>query len=218
MGSDINPLDPAGIFDGGSSGGFEAIFNPMAMFTEGGFAAPFGSDFMGSGSHSVGKPNQDLMSEATRAQTESARSMEQIAGELWGAGRELRPQLQGSYENLLAGGLTGQDSPLYQAIQPHASAQYDVAAQNLAGAGGGDAMNLISEAQTEGLSDLMAKSAMDDYSKLFGVAFGQPGTALQGHYGAGSIWGQAGGQLAQQQQIFNQQMGDLGSSLGEMFA
>jgi hypothetical protein len=189
--------------------------DPMSsLFTEGGT-----SKAKGAASHSVGKPNQDIMGQAMQAETEAARSMQDIAGELWGTGEGIRPVLQGSYENMLAGGMTGAESPLYRAMAPSVGSQFDVAARNVAEAGGGQgAMDIVSEGRGDNLSNLMAKSAMDDYSKLFGVAFGQPGTALSGHFGAGSIFGNVADQQAAQQAQFNQQMGDVGTSMGMMFA
>lgn len=168
--------------------------------------------------HSVGKPDPQITGEATKAQTEAARSMEKIAGELWGAGSDIRPALQQAYGELLSNNMSGENSPLYQALSPAAGSQFDVAMRNVLESGGGEgSQQRVSEGRAETLSDLMARANADDYQKLFAVAFGEPGTALQGYQGAGNIWGNIGMQDAMRQQMYGDTAYGLGAGAGALY-
>ncbi len=176
-------------------------------------------DMWGDITTGIGKPDPRTLEENALAQADLARKMTGISEELWGGGAGLRGGLVGRAGDFLSGRFDPSTSPLYRAGRSGIENQYQDTRENIIGgmARGGQMQEALADVETAragGLSDLIARSAADEYNKLFGLAYGQPSTALTGYQGAGSLLGNIGQQQLAQQKAAGQNLQSGASALG----
>lgn len=180
-------------------------------------------DMWGGITEGLGKPDPRTIEENALAQADLARKMTGISEQIWQGGGDLRSGLVGRYGDFLSGQYDPTSSGIYRAGRGGIEDQYGAARENVIGgmARGGQMQESLADIETgraSGLTDLMAQASMDEYNKLFGLGYGQPGTALSGYQGAGGILGNVGQQLLQQQQGASNNIKSAASAIGMLFA
>lgn len=178
-------------------------------------------DMWGGITTGIGKPDPRTLEENAQAQADLARKMTGISENLWGEGTNLRGGLTGRAENFLSGNYDPTSSPLYRSGRGGVEDMYNMNKSNIIGnmATGGQMQEALAGnelGRAGGLTSLMAQGASDEYNKLFGLAYGQPSTALTGYQGAGTILGNVGQQQLAQQQAAGQNIKSGAAALGTL--